>query len=189
MGRRGYIHDKLDLKILELYILAKAAGPLAPNTLADLVIAHEGVGYFDFVEATHELVETGHLLENQEGFSITEKGRTNSAATESSLPYSVRRRCGLALAPINAALRLHAQIQGKKFRSAQGEWRARLTLDDDGGNLLTLELLCPSEKQADRIIASFLDRPEQIFNEVLEALSTPSEVEEDIQPPAESGDA
>ena len=43
MARQGYIHDKLDLKMLELYLLARAAGPIGPDTLAELTMRHEGV--------------------------------------------------------------------------------------------------------------------------------------------------
>lgn len=171
MAQHGFIHDKLDLKMLELYLLARAAGPIAPDTLTDLVRRHEGVNYFEFTEATAELVKTGHLLETEEGYLITDKGRSNSAACESSLPYSVRRRCAQDLAPVNAALRRNAQIRGEKRHNEDGSVTARMTLDDDSGNLLTIELLCPTEEQADRLISGFREKPEQVYNEVLEVLS------------------
>lgn len=172
MAQHGFIHDKLDLKMLELYLLARAAGPVDPETLTDLVRRHEGVNYFEFTEATAELVNTGHLVQTDEGYVITEKGRSNSAACESSLPYSVRRRCAQDLVPINAALRRNAQVRGEKRVNEDASITARMTLDDDSGNLLTIELICPSEAQADRLIAGFRERPEQVYNDVLEALSS-----------------
>ena len=177
MAQHGFIHDKLDLKMLELYLLAQAAGPIAPDVLTDLVRRHEGVNYFEFTEATAELVKTGHLAQTEEGYVITDKGRINSAACESSLPYSVRRRCDQDLAPINAALRRNAQIRGEKRPNPDGSVTARMTLDDDSGNLLTIELLCPSEDQADRLIAGFRAKPEQVYNDVLEALTAGEEGE------------
>ncbi len=179
MARHGYIHDKLDLKMLELYLLAHAAGPIDPDTLADLTMRHEGVEYFDFTEATAELVESGHLsVEEGGGYVITEKGRVNSAACESSLPYSVRRRCCQDLAPVNAALRRDAQIRGEKRVNADGSVVARMALDDATGNLLTIEMLCPDEAQADRLINGFRDKPEQVYNDVLEALTAGRDGEE-----------
>ncbi len=171
MARQGYIHDKLDLKMLELYLLARAAGPIGPDTLAELTMRHEGVEYFDFAEATAELVESGHLAVEDEGYVITEKGKLNSAACESSLPYSVRRRCDEDLAPINAALRRAAQVRGEKRVNGDGSVTARMSLDDVNGNLMTLELLCPDEAQADSLISGFQAKPEQIFNAVLTALT------------------
>ena len=125
MARQGYIHDKLDLKMLELYLLARAAGPIGPDTLAELTMRHEGVEYFDFAEATAELVKSGHLSVENERYVITEKGKLNSAACESSLPYSVRRRCDEDLAPINAALRREAQVRGEKRSNADGSAQTR----------------------------------------------------------------
>lgn len=177
MARQGYIHDKLDLKMLELYLLARAAGPISPDTLAELTMRHEGVEYFDFAEATAELVESGHLAVENEGYVITEKGKLNSEACESSLPYSVRRRCDEALAPINAALRRAAQVRGEKITKADGSVTAQMTLDDENGNLMTLELLCPDEAQADRLLDGFRTRPEQVFNAVLAALTADGDKE------------
>ena len=111
-------------------------------------------------------------------YTITEKGRVNSLACESSLAPSVRRRCDRDLAAVNARLRRNAQIRGESRQQADGSVVARMTLDDDGGNLLTLELLCPSQEQADRLIAGFKARPEQVYNQVLGALLSPGEEED-----------
>ena len=175
---QGFIHDKLDMKMLVLYLLARAAGPLDPNILADLAMRHEGVEYFDFAEATAELEASGHVVMVDGNYVITEKGKINSEACESSLPYSVRRRCAQDLAPVNAALRRNAQVRGETRTNKDGSVVARMTLDDDGGNLLTIELLCPDQAQADKLIRGFRKKPEQVFNDVLEALTAERDGEE-----------
>ena len=43
-------------------------------------------------------------------------------------------------------------------------------LDDDGGNLLTLEFFCGSQEQAQRLADGFKTKPERVYNEVLSAL-------------------
>ena len=91
MARYGFIHDKLDIKFLVLYLTARLAGPVDFATLTDLTMCDAGVDYFDFAEAVSELVKTGHLALEDGCYSITEKGRRDGAACESSLPYSVRR--------------------------------------------------------------------------------------------------
>lgn len=171
MAEQGFIHDKLDIKMLELYLLDRAAGPVVPDTLADLVMEHQGVSYFDFAEATAELVDNGNLELEGEGYRITDKGRMNSQACESSLPFSVRRHCDQSLIPVNAALRRQAQIKGEKRTGQDGAVTARMTLDDDKGNLLTVELLCPTEEQADRLIKSFRAKPEKLYHTILSVLS------------------
>lgn len=171
MANPGFLQDKLDIKMLELYILARAAGPMDPDQLAELALSNEEVSYFDFAESTAELVERGNIVLEKEGYVITEKGRVNAAACESSLPYSVRRHSDEALAPVNAALRRKAQVRGEKRENPDGSVTARMLLNDDNGNLLTLELLCPSAEQADRLIAAFRERPEKLYNTILLTLS------------------
>jgi len=168
----GYIHDKLDVKMLVLYLMARITEPIGFDTLTELVMRH-GVDYFVYAEAVSELVQSSHLQLSEELYSITDRGRSNSSACETSLPVSVRQRCRRDVAQINAILRRRAQVRGETRSNPDGSITARMTLDDDKGNLLTIELLCPSEAQADRFIAAFQARPERIYNDVLSALSTP----------------
>jgi len=178
MAKQGFIHDKLDIKMLVLYLASHAAGPLSFDVLTDLVMDHEGVDYFVYAEAVSELVESGHLQMEEDLYAITEKGRANSAACESSLPFSVRRRCGRDLAPVNAALRRNAQVRGEARSNADGSVTAHMVLADDGGELLAIDLLCPSQAQAERLIAGFKAMPERIYNEVLESLSAAEKEEQ-----------
>lgn len=177
MAKQGFIRDKLDIKMLVVYLMTRVAGPVDFDVLTDLVMRHEGVEYFDFAEAAAELVDTGHLTLEDGHYAITDKGRVNSAACESSLPYSVRRRCDHALAEVNAVLRRNAQIKGTCRVNEDGSVVARMTMDDDGGNLMTIELLCPNQAQADRFIAGFKAKPERVYNEVLNALTGKDEEE------------
>ena len=61
MSRTGFIHDKLDIKFLILYLMARVASPVDFATLADLTFCDDGVESFDFAASVAELVETGHL--------------------------------------------------------------------------------------------------------------------------------
>lgn len=171
MANPGFLQDKLDIKMLELYILARAAGPMDPDQLAELALSNEEVSYFDFAESTAELVERGNIVLEEEGYVITEKGRVNAAACESSLPYSVRRHSDEALVPINDILHRKALVKGEKVERPDGSIAARMCLNDDNGNLLTLELLCPSAEQADKLISAFREKPEKIYNIILTTLS------------------
>ena len=90
MAKAGFIHDKLDIKFLVLYLMARVASPVDFSTLADLTFCDDGVEYFDFAAALAELVDTGHLELKDDKYSITEKGRRNGKICESSLAYSVR---------------------------------------------------------------------------------------------------
>ena len=44
----GFIHEKLDIKILILYILNHLPAAVDGQTLSDLVFCDNGIGYFDY---------------------------------------------------------------------------------------------------------------------------------------------
>ena len=65
MSRTGFIQNELDLKLLVLYIMTRAAAPITFLQLLDLALCDAGVDYFSLTEAVNHLVETEHLT--QEG--------------------------------------------------------------------------------------------------------------------------
>ena len=69
-----------------------------------------------------------------------------------SLPYSVKRNCSAQLVKLNRILRRNAQVRAE---TGPGRRRvlARMFLDDDRGNLFTLELFCGSQEQANHRLA------------------------------------
>ena len=95
MSRTGFIQNELDLKLLVLYIMARAAAPITFLQLPDLALCDAGVDYFSLTEAVNHLVETEHLAQEGDLYSITDKGRRNSEICESSLGCAVMRTwCG-----------------------------------------------------------------------------------------------
>ena len=76
MAGRGFIHDKLEIKFLILYIAARVIEPIPFETVLDLTMCDDAIDYFDFSECLSELVKTDHLTLSEEGlYAITERGR------------------------------------------------------------------------------------------------------------------
>ena len=162
MARFGFIHDKLDIKLLILYIMDRVAAPIDFATLTDLSMCDSGVDYFQFAEAAAELTQSGHLDQQGDSYSVTDKGRRACAAGESSLSPVVRQRCDRRLAPLNQALKRKAQV------------RARVE-DTPQGSLFSLTLLSPTREDAQRIADSFLTHPDRVYNGLLGVLLTDDE--------------
>ena len=79
MVGRGFIHDKLEIKFLILYLAARIVEPVPFDTLLELSMCDDGINYFNFSECLADLVRTNHLDLSQDGlYSITEKGMKNS---------------------------------------------------------------------------------------------------------------
>lgn len=170
MPQYGYIRDKLDVKVLILYLTARVTAPIDFPTLTDLCMCDVGVDYFMFAQAVSELVESEHLQLEDEFYTITDKGRKNGSVWEESLPFSVRQKCDRNLAQLNAKLRQAAQIRAEVLPRENGGFTVRLILDDNQGNLMTLELYSPTQEQADRQSASFYSEPERVYRAILSSL-------------------
>lgn len=173
MARLGFIHSKLDIKMLTLYVLSHVAAPIDFATLTDLVMCDDGVDYFVFAEGASELLESGLAEKDEQEFYIaTEKGRRNNADLESSLPSVIRKRCDQRLAPLNAALKRKAQVRSQVIPLDDGGISVKLTLDDDQGELFSLTLLAATKEDGDAIARRFADHPDRIYNGILGVLLT-----------------
>ncbi len=182
MGGHGFIHDKLEIKLLVLYIMARVATPINLATLTELTFCDGGVGYFDYMECVDDLLESEHLTRENGLYTITEKGRRNSAIGETSLPYSVRLKCDKNTADINVDLRREAQIRAEIEERDNGTQMLKLILDDDAGNLLTVQMLTGNKEHALRMGKRFREEPEYVYNGLLALLTedTKKQVKEDF---------
>lgn len=171
MARLGFIHSKLDIKLLILYIMTRVAAPIDFATLTDLTMCDDGVDYFVYAEAVAELLESGHLELKNELYSATEKGRRTCADTESSLPPIIRKRCDQRLSPLNQALKRKAQVRSEIHPHADnGEVTVTLSFDDDQGPLFSLSLLAGTREEGEQIAKRFTSHPDRVYNGILGVL-------------------
>lgn len=146
MAGHGFIQNKLEIKFLILYITTRVIQPIPFDTVLDLTMCDDGIGYFDFSECLNDLVKTGHLTLSEDGlYSITDKGIRNSQICESSLPYSVRLRCDKNISIINRKLRRKSQVRASTEVQGQRHLHRALNLDDDMGSVMDLKLMVVRE--------------------------------------------
>ena len=67
----GFIQDDLDLKLLVLYIMDRAAGPITFLQLFELALCDAGVDYFSLTQAVDHMVATGQLSKEGDRYAIT----------------------------------------------------------------------------------------------------------------------
>jgi len=170
MAPIGFIHDTIEIKFLILYITSRLAGPVDLDILTEITMCDQGVDYFSFTQALAELVDTGHLTLEDGLYAITDKGRRNGGAWEDTLPYSIRAKCQKSIAAQNSRLRRDAQIQAKYLPHPDGTATVRLSMDDNTGNLLTLELFTASEAMGKKLCDQFRETPEEMYNRILDVL-------------------
>ena len=186
----GFIHDKLEIKFLILYIAARVIEPVPFDTMLELTLCDDAIDYFDFSDCLADLVKTEHLTLSDEGlYAITDKGRRNSEICESNLPYSVRQRCDRNLADCNRRLRRKSQVKASSVRRPNGTWTVSLSLSDDMGSVMELDLMMVQEEMARGVEKRFRQSPERLYSQIVNLLL--SDAPEDAgggKPSPESGD-
>lgn len=167
----GFIQDDLDLKLLVLYIMARAAGPITFLQLFELALCDAGVDYFSLTQAVDHMTATGQLTKEGERYAITDKGRRNSRICESSLPRSVRRHCDDNLLRVNEALRRESQVRTQIMEREDGTATLCLTLEDNTSPLLHAALLTPNLEQAKHWAAAFKQDPASLYHIIIKTLN------------------
>ena len=165
MQRLGFIHDMMDVKVLILYVMARSNYPLTTQEVYELCYQDECLSYFDVCTAVPEMVKSGHLQELQGGkFEITEKGREDGELTADSIAFTVKQKAENAVARYNRQIKRSSFVKTQIAPRDNGEYSVVMSLDDEVGNLMTLELMAPDQRQAVRISRVFEKRAEMIYN-------------------------
>ena len=171
MENFGFIHDRLDVKILLLYILEKLPGPVEPVVLSDLALFDGGFTWFDYTDCLADLVKTEHVSEQDGKYEITDKGRRNVGYVGSSLPYSVRAKADRLTAPVAAAMRRARQIETLTETDKNGAVSVSLRLSDGVGEVISLRLAAPDEETGRAMEKRFQREAEGIYNRILSLLT------------------
>ena len=171
MEHLGFIRDKLDIKILILFILEKLPKPVEAVTLSDLALFDGGFTWFDYTDCLAELIKTEHVQEKNGKYAITEKGRRNVNTVSSSLPYTVRAKAERLTAPVAAAMRRASMIETDVEPGQKGGRSVSLRLSDGVGEIISMRLAVPDEAQAQAIEKRFQADAEDIYNQIIEILT------------------
>lgn len=166
----GFIHDKLEIKVLVLYVLSRLPLAVPADTLAELVLCDDGITYFDFADCTAELVASGHVELEEDGYVITDKGRRNGSITESTLPYSVRLKADKAVSVVASAQKRSAMIVARHALRRKGGYTVSLSLSDGIGPIIQMELYAPNEQQAETMEKNFKKNAEEKYSRIMEIL-------------------
>ena len=168
----GFIRGPLDVRLLLLYILARVEYPIREAELLDLALCDNAVNYFHFTEALSSLKNTGHVAENEKGeITITQKGRANGAVCEDEVAYSVRLKCDRSVAEMNRLLQRRNQVRSMILPRSDGNGvTVRMILDDDTGNLMSLDMLAPDAYQGMLLSRGFESGADKLYNLILSSL-------------------
>ena len=180
MQRLGFIHDMMDVKILILFVVSRSNYPLTTQEIYELCYQDDCLSYFDVCTAVPEMVASGHLeAGGDEKYTVTEKGRQTASLTEDSIAFTVKQRAENAVARFNRQLRRSSFVKTQILPRDNGEFSVVIGLDDEMGNLMTLELAAPDQRQAVRMSRMLEKKAEVIYNLTMAELMEEEENLED----------
>ena len=141
----------MDVKVLILFVMSRVNYPVNMQQIYELCYQDDCLSYFDVCTAIPEMVKSGHLKQvENDCYEITDKGKADRAD--------------------NAVNRFNRQIRRSSFVKTQiiprdnGDYSVVMALDDEMGNLMTLELLAPNQRQAVRLGKLFEKKAEAVYN-------------------------
>lgn len=172
MERRGFIHDMLDVKILILYVMDRVMYPVDAQKIYELCYQDDCLSYFDVVQAIPQMVASGHLLQQEDGsYAITEEGKQTLAVTADSIAFpgpAAGGKCGGAVQSPDSAQQLWSGTE--ILPRPAGDFSVVMGLDDEFGNLMTLELVAPTRAQARKLEQAFSQKAEQLYQSIMNEL-------------------
>jgi len=165
MQRLGFIHDMMDVKVLILFVASRSGYPMTGQEIYELCYQDDCLSYFDVCTAIPEMVKSGHLKELEgERYEITEKGKEAGSLTEDSIAFTVKQRAENAVAKFNRQMRRSSFVKTQVIPREGGDYSVIMALDDEAGNLMTLELVAPDQRQAVRLSKLFEKKAEAVYS-------------------------
>ena len=180
MQRLGFIHDMMDVKVLILFVTARSNYPMTTQEIYELCYQDDCLSYFDVCTAIPEMVKSGHLRELEgEKYEITPKGRETGDLTVDSIAFTVKQRAENAVSRFNRQIRRSRFVKTQIIPRENGDFSVLMSLDDEMGNLMTLELMAPDQRQAVRLGKLFEKKAEDLYNlTMMELLDDEDEIDD-----------
>ena len=168
MQRLGFIHDMMDVKVLVLFVTARSNYPLTVQEIYELCYQDDCLSYFDVCTAVPEMVKSGHLQENGEGkFEITAKGKEAGELVEDSIAFTVKQKAEAAVQRYNRQLRRSSLVRTQVVNREDGSCVVIMSLNDEVGPLMTLELQAPDSRNAAHLAKLFENKAENVYSLVM----------------------
>ena len=171
----GFIQDKLQIKLLILFLADRLIEPAAFSDFQDLAMVDIGVDYFAFADCMADLVRTDHLSLSDDKYVITQKGRENIRACETSLPYTVRQEAEKEVERYNHKLRRNTLVTSDLKPRSGGGYTLSLSLSDELDNIMRLDLLVTQERMGKLLQRNFQKNAERIYSQIIDAIRTDGE--------------
>ena len=177
----GFIHERIEIKVLILFILRRLPEPITIEELTELTMCDDGISYFEVADCIASLVKTQHLHLENGLYSLTAKGKHNGEILEKNLPYTIRTRTEDATAYARASQNRNALIKTSSIAGKNGGYNVTLSLSDGIGDIISMELFTSNERQVSDLEKGFRENAEKIYHAIIEMLTRQKGIDKSIR--------
>lgn len=166
----GGLTTTTEIRILICYILDCVDAPVSRAQFEEVLLGEALVNYFAMAESFAQLLGQGLVTGGDDGYRITEKGRTVGRTLAHDVPFSVRETAvrGVIRAQQYAA---RAAVHRSEVVKTGQNRTVQCAIGDDAGPLFRMELYMPDDLSAESVRDSFVENGDEVYKLVLAALT------------------
>lgn len=166
----GGLNSTKDIKILCCLLLNCVNQPVQHEQLVEALTVSGLVNYFEVASAISELLLMGNIVQDENGYAISQSGIEIANTLGNDLPLSVREKAFLELKDLidyeSKSKQINVQID-----EADGFYKVTCVLKDDySGELYSTSLTVPDRKTAISIRRNFVSHSEELYRITTEIL-------------------
>lgn len=168
--RPGGLTTTTEIRILLCYLLDSVTAPISRQQIEDVLLGEELVNYFAMAESLGQLIDQRLVEGDENGYLLTEAGRTVAQTLAQDVPRSVR---DTAVRGVIRAQQYAAKAAAHRctiINQDPGRF-VRCSIGDETGPLFQLELYMPDDLSAEKVRDKFVANGDEVYKLVLAALT------------------
>jgi hypothetical protein len=173
--RPGAPSTEIEIKMMLCYLLSNLGQPISFDQLYGALNEHEMVNYFQLWFVLGKLQGTGHISLEQDGepparYTATALGEQAGKEFEKNVPLAVREKSLEACRRLLARERRLGEVKTSQTPCESG-FILELTIPEGEGELLSVRVFAPTEKECERLKRRFLNAPLTVYKGMLALLT------------------
>lgn len=164
-----------EIKMMILYCLRESGEKAVSFNALNEAFSEQGlVNYFALTETIDQLVASGHIS-NDSGdenglYGITPLGENAASEFKTSIPFSIREK---AVSSLKSVIKRHKRLSEISVSEtpSQGGYILELSIPDQGGDIMKIQVFAPGKTEANLIKRRFLNNPIYIYKSIMTLLT------------------
>ena len=159
----GGLNNSQEIRILLCYMLNTAGCPMERDLVGEIIVGGGMANYFETENAIEELIQMGHLTEENATLAVTATGAQIGESLAVRVPYTLRQRSAEAALKLLKRRQVEQNNKVDIRRLEDGGYTVTCTVCDGQRDLLSVTLRVSDNSQAEQVKECFLTDPALLF--------------------------